>query len=82
VFGGLGLRSLIGLSPSAGSVSAGAGSVKYSMEECWHVRVGHVIGIVVIAWLKVVGSVGVCALGGTNGGGAGGATGAVVTWGW
>ena len=35
---GLGLRSLIGLSPSlsvAGSVVIGVGSMKYSMEECW-----------------------------------------------
>jgi len=38
VCGGLGLRSLIGLSPllsEAGSVIIGAGSVKYSMEEWW-----------------------------------------------
>ena len=68
--GGLGLQSLIGLSPSlseAGSVIIGAGSVKYSMEECWRVRVGHVIGIAGIAWLKVVDSVGVRALGGIDG---------------
>jgi len=54
-----------------------------------------VIGISAIAWLKVVGSVGVRALGSTDGGsagwgtiwgtcvvGAGGALGTVVTWGW
>ena len=52
------------------------------------------IGIAVIAWLNVVGSVGVRALGSTDGGttgwsviwgacavGAGGALGVVVTWG-
>jgi len=74
VCGGLGLRSLIGLSPSlsvAGSVITGVGSVKYSMEEWWRVWVGHVIGITGIAWLKVVGSVGVRALGGIDGGAIG-----------
>jgi len=54
-----------------------------------------VIGIAGIAWLKVVGSMGVRALGSIDGGGAGwdiiwgtcavgagGALGAMVTWGW
>jgi len=45
--------------------------MKYSIEECWRVQVGHVIGIAGIAWLKVVGSVGVRALGGIDGGAIG-----------
>jgi len=71
VCGGLGLRSLIGLSPSlseAGFVIIGVGSVKCSMEECWRVCVGHVIRIAGVAWLKVAGSMGVRALGGIDGG--------------
>ena len=43
---GLGLLVLIGLSSSLLSDTTGAGSSKYSMDECWRVwLVGHVIGI-------------------------------------
>jgi len=43
---GLGLLVLIGLSSSLLSDTTGAGSSKYSMDECWQVwLVGHVIGI-------------------------------------
>jgi len=43
---GLGLQVLIGLSSSLLSEMTGTGSIKYSMDEYWHIwLVGHVIGI-------------------------------------
>jgi len=59
---GLGLLVLIGLSSLLLSDTTGAGSSKYSMDECWRVwPVGHVIrisGMVVVNEDGMIGAVG------------------------